>query len=61
MQIVVDTNILISFFRDNPIRYIILSSDFLELSLYTPEYAIEELRKNESDILKYAKIKILSS
>lgn len=56
MQLVVDTNILISFFRENPVRFIIINSDFLGVELFTPEYAIEELKKNESDVLKYAKI-----
>jgi len=56
MQLVVDTNILISFFRENPVRFIIINSDFLRVELFIPEYAIEELKKNESDVLKYAKI-----
>ena len=56
MQLVVDTNILISFFRDNPVRLIIINSDFLGLEISTPEYVIDELKKNESDVLKYSKI-----
>jgi len=56
MQLVVDTNILISFFRENPVRFIIVNSDFLGLLLSTPEYVIEELKKNKSDVLKYGKI-----
>ena len=56
MQLVVDTNILFSFFRENPVRFTIINSEFLGLKLSTPEYTIEELRKNESDVLKYAKI-----
>jgi len=31
MKLVVDTNILISFFRDNPVRFIIINSQFLNL------------------------------
>ena len=56
MQLVVDTNIIISFFRENPVRFIIINSDLINLSLFTPEYTIEELNKNKSDILKYGKI-----
>ena len=56
MQLVVDTNILISFFRNNPVRFIIINSNLLGLKLYAPEYAIEELLKNKSDILKYSKL-----
>ena len=56
MRLVVDTNILISFFRDNPVRFIIINSNSLGLKLSTPEYVIDELRKNESGVLKYSKI-----
>ncbi|MEI6058466.1 MAG: PIN domain-containing protein [archaeon] len=56
MQLIVDTNILVSFFRNNPVRFIILNSKSLNLELFTPEYAIEELKKNKSDVLKYGKI-----
>jgi len=56
MQLVVDTNILISFFRDNPVKFIILNSKLLNLELFAPEYAIDELKKNELDIFKYGKI-----
>ena len=56
MQFVVDTNILFSFFRENPVRFIVINSEFLGLKLSAPEYVIDELKKNESDVLKYAKI-----
>lgn len=56
MKIVVDTNILVSFFRENPVSEIISNSKSLNLQLFTPEYAIEELKKNKPDILKYANI-----
>jgi predicted nucleic acid-binding protein len=56
MELVVDANILVSFFRDNPVRFIIINSNLLGLKLYAPEYAIEELLKNKSDILKYSKL-----
>jgi len=54
MKLVVDTNILVSFFRSNPVNELISKS--FNLQLFTPEYAIEELKKNKSDILKYSKL-----
>ena|SRR3989344_4564856 len=56
MQLVVDSNILLSFFRDNPVRFIIVNAELLGISLYTPEYVINELKNNKSDILKYSKL-----
>ena len=56
MQLVVDTNILLSFFRDNPVRFIIVNAELLGISLYCPEDVIDELKNNESDILKYSKL-----
>jgi predicted nucleic acid-binding protein len=56
MRLVVDTNILLSFFRDNPTRFIILNAELLGIRLFTPEYAIEELKNNKVDILKYSKL-----
>ena len=56
MQLVADTNVLISSFRDNPVRFIIINSDSLGLEIFTPEYVVDELKNNESDILKYSKI-----
>jgi len=56
MQLVVDANILISFFRENPVRFIIINSEFLGIKLLIPSYAIDELRKNKSDVLKYSKL-----
>ena len=54
MRLVVDTNILFSFFRDNPVRFVIINSEDLGLKLSTPEYAIDELRTNRADLLKYS-------
>ena len=54
MKLVVDTNILVSFFRQNPVNDIISRSKFLNLQLFSPEYAIEELKKNKQDVLKYS-------
>ena len=56
MQLVVDTNILISFFRENPVRFIILNSGLIDLKLLIPDRVIEELIKNKPDILKYSKL-----
>ncbi len=56
MQLVVDTNILVSFFRANPVKFIITNSASLGIKLLTPELTIDELKKNEKDILKYSKI-----
>lgn len=56
MKIVVDTNILFSFFRENPVRLVIINAPALGLELCTPELAIDELRTNQGSILKYAKI-----
>ena len=55
MKLVVDTNILVSFFRDNPVNEIISKSKSFNLQLLTPEYVIDELKKNKSDVLKYSK------
>lgn len=57
MKLVVDTNILVSFFRENPVRYIITNSKSLGIELLTPTYAFKELEKNKSDIIKYSKLK----
>jgi predicted nucleic acid-binding protein len=56
MKFVVDTNILVSFFRNNPVNELISNSKSLNLQLFTPEYVIDELKKNKPDVLKYAKI-----
>jgi len=56
VKIVVDTNILVSFFRDNPVRSIIINSEFFKLELFSPEQAIEELRKNKPVLFKYSKL-----
>ena len=53
----VDTNILFSFFRENPVRFIIINSSFFGLELCTPEYAIEELWNNRVSLCKYARLK----
>ena len=57
MRLVLDTNILFSFFRENPVRKILIEANQLGLILYAPAYAIEELRKNKQDLLKYTGLK----
>lgn len=56
MQLVADTNILISFFRDNPVRFIIINAQSLDLELYSPEHCWQELLKIKSSISKYSKL-----
>lgn len=58
MQLVVDTNILISFFRENPVRFIILNSQSLDLKLYSPEHCWQELLKIKPAISKYSKLSL---
>ncbi len=54
MKLAVDTNILVSFFRQNPVRDFFMNAKSLNLLLCTSEYAIEELKKNKQEILRYA-------
>lgn len=56
MNLVVNTNILFSFFRENPVRRIIVDSKFFGLALFTPEYAFDELRANKAELMKYSGI-----
>lgn len=56
MKLVINTNILFSFFRDNPVRELIVNSDLYGLELYTPKYAFSELRDNKLDLMKYSGI-----
>lgn len=56
MKIVVDTNILVSFFRPNPVNELISNAQLFNLSLYMSKYNIEELKNKKQDILKYGKI-----
>ncbi len=54
MRIVVDTNILVSFFRSNPVSEIVSNVRDFNLQLFAPELAFDELKKNKQDILKYS-------
>jgi predicted nucleic acid-binding protein len=56
MKLVLDTNIIVSFFRQNPVNFIISNSKSLNISLYCSPYNIKELEENEKEILKYGNI-----
>jgi predicted nucleic acid-binding protein len=57
MKLVVDTNILFSFFRENIVRELIVGSPHNGLELLTHPLAFCELRKNKNRVMKYAGIK----
>ena len=56
MKLVVDANILFSFFRDNPVRFIILNSSSFNLQLFSPAHVLDELNNNIPDLVKYTKL-----
>ena len=56
MKLVVDTNILFSFFRENIVRELIVGSPHNGLELFTHPLAFRELRKNKKRLMKYARI-----
>ncbi len=56
MSVAIDTNILFSFFRDNPARQVIINQDLLGIKLVTPEYSTDELRNNKDALIKYSKL-----
>ena len=56
MKLVVDANILFSFFRENPVRFIIINSEDFKLELFSPTHVLEELKQNMPDIIKYTKL-----
>lgn len=58
MELVVDTNILLSFFRDNPVRLIIINAELLGLKLYSPEHCWRELLNIKPPISKYSKLSL---
>ncbi len=57
MKLVVDTSVLFSFFRENPVRFTILNCNSFKLELLVPEYAFDELKNNRSSLMKYSGIK----
>lgn len=54
MKLVVDTNILVSFFRDSPVRFILINPFLFDLKFFVPEYGIQELFNIKKLISKYA-------
>ncbi|MEK6860233.1 MAG: PIN domain-containing protein [Nanoarchaeota archaeon] len=58
MKFVVDTNVLISFFRDNPVRFIIINSQLFNIELYSPEHCWKELLNIKLSVSKYSKLSL---
>lgn len=56
MKLVVNTNILFSFFRENPVRELIIVAPMFSLDLFVPEYAFSEIEGIKDEVIKYAKI-----
>ena len=56
MELVADANSLFSFFRENPVRFIILNSKSLNLQLFSPAHVLDELNNNIPDLVKYTKL-----
>ncbi len=56
MVFIVDTNILFSFFRDNPVRQVIINHDLFGIRLVTPEFSTDELRNNKDALIKYSEL-----
>ena len=54
MKFAVDANIMVSFFRNNPVNNLIVNYKFFKLDLFTSDVNIKELRKNKGNILKYS-------
>ena len=59
MKLVVDANILFSFFRENPVRLIILNSKYFNLELFSPAYVFGELKSNIPDLIKKSHVRNL--
>ncbi len=54
MELVIDTNVLFTFFWKKSIARKLLMK--MDLKLFSPEFALEEINKYKSDILKKTKI-----
>ena len=54
MRLVVDTNVLFSFFRESPVREVVVNSTVYGLELFAPEYAIGELEKNVDSLSRFS-------
>ena len=54
MELVVDTNVMFSFFwKDSTVKKLLMDQDLL---LFAPEFALEEIKKYENEIVRKAKI-----
>jgi predicted nucleic acid-binding protein len=56
MKLVVDTNILISFFRESPVRFILINPFLFDIKFFVPEYGIQELLNIKRLISKYSSL-----
>jgi|SRR3989344_1757364 len=54
IRLVVDSNILFTFFWKNSVFYELCNSNLLEI--YSPEYSLEEIKKYSSEIIRKTKI-----
>ena len=54
MKLVIDSNVLFSFFWENSVsRELLLNA---EIGFYSPEFALEEVNKYQEEIIRKAKI-----
>jgi len=54
LELVVDTNVMFSFFwKDSTVKKLLMDQDLL---LFAPEFALEEIKKYENEIIRKAKI-----
>jgi len=58
VKLVVDTIILFSFFKESPVRFIILNSESLGLQLFSSAYVLDELGNNMQKLIKYSKLSL---
>jgi predicted nucleic acid-binding protein len=57
MELVVNANILFSFFnRESFTRSLIVNASRYGLKLYTPDFCIDELERDKNRVLKYSKL-----
>ena len=56
MKLVVDTNILVSFFRESPVRFVLINPLLFDLKFFVPEYGLQELSNIKGLISEYAGI-----
>ncbi|MBI4148185.1 hypothetical protein HY490_02745 [Candidatus Woesearchaeota archaeon] len=54
MKLVVDTNVLLTFFWQSSVARVVFSDQ--HIGLCAPEFALEEIKKHESELMKKAKL-----